>query len=333
MPHYDASNGASRRTVFSSAELPTKLSDRERRNLWRDIYSQLYGPLEVTYAADRPFSASIEFTRIGNLGLTTSLSTVERFVRTPRCVAVGGSDSLHLALNLGRSRMLASQLGRETLFGPGTMALLTDSEPGAFGAGAGNKWLFVTIPRRQLTDVVPSADDAVAVPLGRGQPAMRYLRRYLALLLRPEGIEDDDVLSDHIETTLLDLTALALGARRESADVACLRGRRAARLQMILAAIGNGFDAPGFSVHSVAASVGLSPRYVQDLLHQTGRTFTGRVLERRLQKARALLTDPRRFTRRITDIALDSGFNDVSYFNRMFRRRFGVSPTEVRDSV
>ena len=30
--------------------------------------------------------------------------------------------------------------------------------------------------------------------------------------------------------------------------------------------------------------------------------------------------------RRISDIAFDCGFNDLSYFNRCFRRRFGLSP-------
>jgi AraC-like DNA-binding protein len=32
----------------------------------------------------------------------------------------------------------------------------------------------------------------------------------------------------------------------------------------------------------------------------------------------------------VVDIALDSGFGDVSNFNRMFRAEFGVSPREFR---
>ena len=33
---------------------------------------------------------------------------------------------------------------------------------------------------------------------------------------------------------------------------------------------------------------------------------------------------------RIADIAYEAGFNDLSYFNRMFRRRFALAPGEVR---
>jgi AraC-like DNA-binding protein len=32
----------------------------------------------------------------------------------------------------------------------------------------------------------------------------------------------------------------------------------------------------------------------------------------------------------VGEIAYACGFNEVSYFNRRFRRRFGVSPTQYR---
>jgi AraC-like DNA-binding protein len=324
-------DGGARRLAFSSAQLPAKLGERARRNRWRDIYSTLYGPLEVTYAADRPFSAAIEFRGFGALGLTTSLSTVERFVRSPRCVAAAGSDAFHLALNLGSGPMLARQLGRETAFEPGSMALVTDSQPGVFGAGANNRWVFVTMGGRELARLVRHPEDLVATPLNPTRPATRHLRRYLDLVLEPSQMDDDTSLQDHIETTLLDLVGLALGGGRDDAELSRVRGLRAARLRVILAAIQAGFDAPDFSVSTVAARIQLSPRYVQDLLHETGRNLTERVLEQRLQKARALLTDARQAHRRIIDIALDSGFSDTSYFSRAFRRRFGMAPSDMRN--
>ena len=32
----------------------------------------------------------------------------------------------------------------------------------------------------------------------------------------------------------------------------------------------------------------------------------------------------------ISQIAYNVGFNDLSYFNRTFRRRYGVRPTDLR---
>jgi len=36
---------------------------------------------------------------------------------------------------------------------------------------------------------------------------------------------------------------------------------------------------------------------------------------------------------RIAEIALRSGFSDASYFNRIFRKRFGETPRNVRARV
>jgi AraC-like DNA-binding protein len=325
-----ATGGAGGRIVFSSDQLSGELGERARRALFRDIYHDLYGPLEIEYAEAQPFSARFAFVRIGGLGLATNLSTIERFVRTPHCVAAVGSDDFQLAVNLSRAPMQVRQQRRETVLTPGAVALVTDAEAGEFRAGAFNRKLFVTVPRKWLLDLVGDADDLLAVSLGCDRPATRHLRRYLDMLLMSDERQDDARINEHIATTLLDLVALVLGAGRDAEELARVRGLRAARLQSILVAITAGYDDPDFSVRAVASRVGLSPRYVQDLLHEAGPSFTERVLEKRLQKARALLADGRPGGRKVVDIAFASGFNEVSHFNRAFRRRFGVAPSDMR---
>jgi len=80
----------------------------------------------------------------------------------------------------------------------------------------------------------------------------------------------------------------------------------------------------------VAGTLGLSRRYVQQLLEETGKSFTERLVERRLDRAFAMLTDRRCPHLAIIDIAFAAGFGDVSHFNRVFRRRFGETPSGVR---
>ena len=80
----------------------------------------------------------------------------------------------------------------------------------------------------------------------------------------------------------------------------------------------------------IAAKLGLSANYIQKILYETEATFTERVLELRLQKAREMLADPRNDRLKVSNIALSCGFNEVSYFNRCFRRRFGEAPTQSR---
>jgi AraC-like DNA-binding protein len=61
-----------------------------------------------------------------------------------------------------------------------------------------------------------------------------------------------------------------------------------------------------------------------------GTTFTQFLLSQRLASAHRILTDRRFAERSITSVAFDVGFGDLSYFDRVFRRRYGLTPSEAR---
>jgi AraC-like DNA-binding protein len=119
------------------------------------------------------------------------------------------------------------------------------------------------------------------------------------------------------------------GAQQDAARTT-ERGRRAARTTSIIAEIDNGFSNQQFSTRAVASKLGLSVRYVQDLAKASGFSITERILELRLQKAHAILTNDRGCMLKISDVASSCGFNEVSHFHRCFRRRFGVAPAQFR---
>ena len=103
-----------------------------------------------------------------------------------------------------------------------------------------------------------------------------------------------------------------------------------AKARAILAEVARRFSDPNFDLDNVAGALGLSRRYVQKLLKGTGKSFTEHVAGCRLERAFAMLTDPRHLHLPITDIAFAVGFGDVSHFNRMFHKRFGETPSGVR---
>jgi AraC-like DNA-binding protein len=124
--------------------------------------------------------------------------------------------------------------------------------------------------------------------------------------------------------------ALTIGAAQDAAQTAQGRGLRAARLRAIKQDIARNLDQSDLSVATLAKRHGCTPRFVQRLFEAEGTTFTEYVLAQRLARAHRLLIDPRREHDKISVVAYDSGFGDVSYFNRMFRRHYGAAPSDIR---
>ena len=318
--------------VFDSRELPETLEDRRRFSLWRDVFLSNHGGLDVSPLTDRPFQAHIEGAQVGAFTMAQFTGTFASIVRTARSFAADGNDNLCIGLNRGRSLISCSQHNRELVLQQGTAVLLSNAEFGELLAKEETAWLVLCFPAALLRDRVAAPEDLLVRPIEPNDAATRHLRRYLDMLLQPEGLENDPELTVHIDTTLTDLVALALGAKRDAAQTARMRGLRAARVQEIISEIRAGFADPAFSPHAVASKANLSARYLQDLLQETGASFTERVTELRLQKAREMLESPLYDRLKISEIALSCGFNQVSHFNRCFRARFAASPLQFRGS-
>jgi AraC-like DNA-binding protein len=215
--------------------------------------------------------------------------------------------------------------GREFTMRPGSMVLLKLDEPFFAADGASQKrFTNVHLPVDSLRVMVSDVDDLVGCELEPGG-ALSLAMDYSDLLLRHPTAADEAGMA--IATHLIDLAAIGLGARRDVAAAARRRGLRAVRLKAVLAILEARFPEPDFSAQKLAAAAGLSERYVNELLFEAGASFTTRLTELRLRKAADLLTHR---DGRISDVAFACGFNDLSYFNRCFRRRFGLTPTAAR---
>jgi AraC-like DNA-binding protein len=165
----------------------------------------------------------------------------------------------------------------------------------------------------------------------RGTEAVTLLARYVGAMLDatlPTSTEVCRAVASHLH----DLVALSAGATLDGAAVARARGVRAARLKAIKADITSSFLDETLTVSAIAARHGVTPRYVHKLFENEGVTYTQFVLQHRLDWALRMLRDPRCSARRISDIAYDAGFSDLSYFNRVFRRRYEATPSEIRNA-
>lgn len=85
------------------------------------------------------------------------------------------------------------------------------------------------------------------------------------------------------------------------------------------------------SLAEVAAHVHLSPSYFSDLFHRSeGVNFVAYVQQQRIREACAQLESTRST---ITEIAFGCGFNNLTHFNRVFRKFQDCSPRQYRQRI
>ena len=85
----------------------------------------------------------------------------------------------------------------------------------------------------------------------------------------------------------------------------------------------------GVTLREVASHVHLSRNYFCHLFKKhTGHNFMDYVIRLRIEQAKRLLKET---DAKVYEVAERSGFNDVKYFGKLFKKMTGLSPIEYRD--
>jgi len=83
-----------------------------------------------------------------------------------------------------------------------------------------------------------------------------------------------------------------------------------------------------YSLDLLCSDIGMSPRQLQRKLKSIANKTPNQMIRSvRLHKAKELLQNP---DEGVSQIAYSTGFNNVSYFTKCFRKEFGMAPTELR---
>nr|WP_276562690.1 helix-turn-helix transcriptional regulator [Paenibacillus apiarius] len=82
-----------------------------------------------------------------------------------------------------------------------------------------------------------------------------------------------------------------------------------------------------FTLHTLADRFYVNASYLSRLFKQeTGMSFTSYVLERKMERAKAALMNGAR----VYDAASMIGYRDISYFTKIFRRYWGITPGSIK---
>ncbi|MFB9266877.1 AraC family transcriptional regulator [Bradyrhizobium erythrophlei] len=308
---------------FSTADW----AERDRLPIFREQIGRMIVKLDPEPLVDGAFHAEANVRELPGLGVGSWTCANLRIAR-PRELLDGTDD---LVLTIATSGIMnAVQRGRELKLNPGEGVLMSSAEAGNMSVPLSpTRFMGLRLPRKALAPLVADPENMLMRALPANTEALRLLALYIRELDDSYRLTSPELVRA-VVTHLIDLGSLVIGASRDGTAMAEDRGLAAARLAAIKADISENLGYGDLTISAVAARLRLTPRHIQRLFEGAGSTFSEFVLGQRLARAHRLLTDPRRIDSTIGTIAFESGFGDLSYFNRTFRRHYGATPSEIR---
>jgi AraC-like DNA-binding protein len=303
------------------------MPERERPTLLRECFARVGVHYEFAPPRDAPFHVDLALNPFP--GLLVGVGRLQALRRRgTRELAAQMSDDAALLVNL-RGAHRVEQRNQDIVLGEGEAAFTSCSDVSTIVHGGDSEMLVLRLPKAGIASLVDGLDDGWARRIPGDLPALRLLRGYLTLAWDKQAEGGPDVQRSLV-THVYDLLAVMMGTGPDIAAVAQERGLAAARLHAIKRDIDRHLAEPDLSLAALARRHCSAERSIQRLFEAEGTTFTEYVLAQRLACAHRALADPKRQAAKISTVALDCGFGDVSYFNRVFRRRYGAAPSDVR---
>ena len=300
----------------------------DRSAVYREIFGRSVLNYDLEPLPDTPFGVDLKFQALPGLMMMSGNVFGSRNSRTRETLAREGTDDIGMIVNLrGPHRITHGR--KELVLGDGEATLVSMSEVCSFTHRPPGEVLAFRVPRKLFEPLVSDVDDRFMNRVPNGTPALRMLTDYVRLAQDSEYAMDrqlQHLFVGHVH----DLMAAVVGASRDAMAITQGRGQRAAKLHAIKEDIARNVHEANLSVVTLAARHQCTPRFIQRLFEAEGTTFTDFLLVQRLTRAHHMLTDPHRMADKISTIAFDAGFADLSYFNRAFRQRFGDTPSSIR---
>jgi AraC-like DNA-binding protein len=299
----------------------------ERLSYWRDAVLRRMEPIKAL-AEDRPFQGRL--TRIiGADGeLIEHASDAILAVRSPQRCRVDGCDDLTIDLMISCAAADLDHCGVRRVRS-GDLCVMDYGRPIEV-VRSRHRALGVILSRQRVREVV--GDNLSALP-GRRLPSRgigALLQSHMRLTL-----DEAPRLSPAQRTVAVGAAvAMALAALAAACEVAPdLEQHGDGFYHAARRLIDHDFVDPELTPETVALALGCSRASLYRVFLRHGESVAAAIWAARLEHAWRMLTSSAHLGLRVSDIAFRSGFVDPSTFSRMFRRRYGSTPSEVREQL
>ncbi|MFO1115937.1 MAG: helix-turn-helix domain-containing protein [Beijerinckiaceae bacterium] len=300
------------------------LSKSSQLDAWREWYAASY-EVSLPDSEDNGFAAESEMWTLNGLGIARVSAPALRASRTKILARRDPVD--HVCLTMGLRAGTCFTFGAETLEAPaGTPFIFGLDEAHTSQRLSDERWQ-IYIGRDQFRQAMPSLDASkgklVDTPLGD------LLAGYLRLLIPtlPSLSEEE---AHRLPDAIVAMIVACVAPSAQSIEMA-QASLRMTRLEKVRRAILQDLFAPDLDVNKLSKRLGISRSNLYRLLEPEGGV-ANYIKHLRLLESFEQLSDPLN-TQSIGEIAEALRMPDRSSFGRSFRRKFGMTPGEVREAA
>jgi AraC-like DNA-binding protein len=313
--------------VFSTRELPPA----KRYDAWREALCDHYVHVDSVRDTASDYDGFIREAGFGAVTVTDCLLSPQTILRRKTHLAHLDKDCYYLAL-MQKGCQKVEQHGRAIVHGPADGIIFSAAEPYILSNTEPYRAIYLEFPRAAFTHRGGELDRILGASINLSHGLGRVIGDLCgSMVLEADSLEDTARarLGEHV----LDMLALAVDPRQGAQTTVAESSVQAARLRLIRKYIEAHLASPLLNPERVAHANQISVRALHYLFKSTGQSVSAYIWERRLQRSREELELSAGSRRSVTEIALACGFNSMSHFGSMFRRRFGATPSELRASV
>jgi AraC-like DNA-binding protein len=309
--------------IFSTESLA-----RERRySAWRDAICDVYVHVDVHAEDQLNYDGFIREVQFGSVALTDVLLSHQHISRRHSHLSKLDKDCYYVQLiQTGNINVL--QGGAMLPTNPGIGALFCASEPYDLQCLGKVRSYYLELPRKEFasrfgTDRVP-----ISTTMSTGQGLGRIATEFCTTLAT-QGSSLDASVRARLGEELMDVLALAFDSTQQEEPLAEQVVQRA-RLRSVKAWLEDHLCDPDLTLEAIAKANAVSLRYLHALFRLEGTSASSWIWNRRLERSFDMLSRSDNDALSLTEIAYRVGFNSSSHFSTMFRRKFGIRPSDVR---
>lgn len=283
----------------------------------------------VPLTAEDDFHVTTVTMMTRNALLVDTRATDQEYDRTPAHVARGAMDHFQITLCV-EGEMRFSSGRREVTMGPGAICLIDMAQPNRTvlrGGGSRTRLMAIILQRAMLAPRLAHPDSATATLLPSNHPHTRLLASHYAALTLPPKPE-----AGSAEATIEAIADIVAAAAGGTADIAAgvERAERHLYLAMIKRRIADNLETDALTADELCRHFHISRATLYRLFEADGG-LSHYVREQRLNLAFRQLISPSAEDTRLIDLAVGMRFSSDSTFIRAFRRKFGLTPGELRE--